>query len=123
MNQFEVKLWVNQFEVKETRVEFVIDSSLAQNNNFKIQLKLKETPRDCRLHLLWNKVLTETSSEHSQTFKIERFSKLVNGWIRLTVFAKSYILDFGLRSEHVCDYPGFFQLLSIETTTSNRPSI
>ena len=51
MNQFEVKLWVNQFEVKETRVEFVIDSSLAQNNNFKIQLKLKETPRDCRLHL------------------------------------------------------------------------
>ena len=111
MNQFEVKLWVNQSEVKETRVEFVIDSSLAQNNNCKIQLKLKETPRDCRLHLLWNKVLTETSSEHSQTFKIERFSKLVNGWIRLTVFAKSYILDFGLRSEHVCDYPGFFSVI------------
>ena len=37
MNQFEVKLWVNQFEVKETRVKFVINSSLAQSDNFKIQ--------------------------------------------------------------------------------------
>ena len=37
MNQFEVKLLMNQFEVKEKRIEFVINNSLAQSNNFKIQ--------------------------------------------------------------------------------------
>ena len=46
INQFEVKLWVNQFEVKETRIEFVINNYLAQSNNFKIQhitLKVEKT--------------------------------------------------------------------------------
>ena len=37
MNQFEVKLLMYQFEVKEKRIEFVINNSLAQSDNFKIQ--------------------------------------------------------------------------------------
>ena len=41
MNQFEVKLWVNQFEVKETRIEFVVNNPLAQSINFKIHITLK----------------------------------------------------------------------------------
>ena len=55
MNQFEVKLWVNQFEVKETRIEFVINNSFAQSNNFKIQHitpKMEGRRRYCRLRVL-----------------------------------------------------------------------
>ena len=37
MNPFDVKLWVNQFGIKETRVDFVIKNSLPQRNNSKIQ--------------------------------------------------------------------------------------
>ena len=55
MNQNEAKLWMNRFEVEEKRIEFVINNSLAQSNNLKIQhitLKVEEIRRDCRLHLL-----------------------------------------------------------------------
>ena len=53
MNPFEVKLWVNQFEVRETRIEFVFDNPLAQSNDFKINIRLKveEICRDCGLAL------------------------------------------------------------------------
>ena len=55
MNQNEAKLWMNRSEVEEKRNEFVINNSLAQSNNLKIQyitLKVEEIRRDCRLHLL-----------------------------------------------------------------------
>ena len=46
MNQLEIKLWVNESKVKETRLEFLINNSLSKSNNFKIQhvtLKVEET--------------------------------------------------------------------------------
>ena len=36
MNQFEVSLQVNKFEVEETPIESVINNSVKQSNNFKI---------------------------------------------------------------------------------------
>ena len=97
VNQFEVKLWVNQFEVKETRIEFVINNSFMQSNNFKIQHitpKMEERRMYCRLHALRKKVLSEVHSESSQALKIKRFAKTVSGWQPLNVFAKTFILDF-----------------------------
>ena len=72
---------------------------------------MEEIRRYYRLYLLWNKVLSEAYSEPSQTFKMERFSKMVNGWILLTFFAKNFILDVWLGSEHVSDYPGIFSII------------
>ena len=43
--------------------------------------------------------LSEAYSEHSQTFKMERFVKKVSNWKLLTIFRKSYILDVWLGSE------------------------
>ena len=42
--------------IKEMRIGFLIDNSIAQGNNFKINIKLKveEICRDCRLDFLWN---------------------------------------------------------------------
>ena len=47
INNFEVKLCVNLFEAKETRIKFI--NSLAQSHNSKIQhitLKMEEIDRD-----------------------------------------------------------------------------
>ena len=38
-------------------------------------------------------VLAEAYSDHCQTFKVERFAKIVNDWKALTIFAKCSILD------------------------------
>ena len=35
------ELRMNQFGVKETRIEFLINNFIAQSNNFKINIKLK----------------------------------------------------------------------------------
>ena len=43
---------------------------------------------------------------------MERFAKIVNGWIPLTVFTKSFILDVWLGPEHVCNYPGSFSIIA-----------
>ena len=42
--------WVNQLEIKDTCIEFVINNVSRQGNNVKIKLNLKveETCRDCR---------------------------------------------------------------------------
>ena len=75
MYQYEVNLWVNQFEFKKTCIELVINNCLAQSNNFKIQhitLKVEEIRRDCRYHEI------KYYQRHIQTSNMQRFSKLVN---------------------------------------------
>ena len=72
------------------------------------------------LHLKWKKlgiapsfylVLSEEYSKPTQTSKKERLAKLVDGWIPLTVFAKSFLLDVWLGSEYVSHYPGTFSII------------
>ena len=46
--------------------------------------------------------LLDPYSEPSQTSEMELFAKLVKGFLRLTVFAKSYILDIWLGFEDAC---------------------
>ena len=48
---------MNQFEIKDTCIEFVIDNVSPQGNNVKIKLNLKveETCRDSRPNFLLNK--------------------------------------------------------------------
>ena len=81
-NQFGVKMWVNRFQVKEMLIEFVINNSLQQRNNFKIKhitLKVKEIRRDCRfIHCEINGIvpniylaLSDAYSEPSQPSKVE----------------------------------------------------
>ena len=68
MNPFDVKLWVNQFGVKETRVVFVIKNSLPQSNNFKIQhiIKVEQILKSYRLQLFWKNFILDAwlGSEH-----------------------------------------------------------
>ena len=48
--------WVNQFEIKETCIEFVINNVPAQGNvKMKLNLKVEEIWRDCSPNFLWNK--------------------------------------------------------------------
>ena len=48
--------WVNQFEIKETYIEFVINNVSAQANvRIKLNLKVEEICRDCSPNYLWNK--------------------------------------------------------------------
>ena len=48
--------WVNQFEIKETCMEFVINNVLLQGNvRIKLKLKVEEICRDCSPNFLWNK--------------------------------------------------------------------
>ena len=48
--------WVNQFEIKETCIEFVINNASAQGNvKIKLNLKVEEICRDCSPNFLWNK--------------------------------------------------------------------
>ena len=70
---------MNQFEVKDTCIEFVIIILPTQGKNFKIDLKLQmeEICTDFTLDFLWNKwyftrflLKSEADSEHSQTSKM-----------------------------------------------------
>ena len=45
--------------------------------------------------------IAETGSEPCQTFKMEIFPKIVNGYKHLTIVAKSYILGILHGSEYV----------------------
>ena len=48
--------WVNQFEIKETCIEFVINDVSPQGNmKIKLKLKVEEICRDCSPVFLWNK--------------------------------------------------------------------
>ena len=48
------ELGMNQMEIKETRIEFLINNSRVQSNNFKMNIKLnvEEICRDCRFDFL-----------------------------------------------------------------------
>ena len=86
-----------------------------------------EICRDCRLDLLWNKwyctelvlpsylILSEIYSEPSQRSMMEQFAKIVNQWIPLAIFVKSFMLDFWLGSEHVFHYHDseFFSIVNL----------
>ena len=98
MSQFEVKLWVNKFEVKKTCIEFVINNSLSQSNNFKqggtsffqdstYYTKSGRKHADiadfiyCETNGIapsFYLVLLEAYLESSQTSRMERFVKMVN---------------------------------------------
>ena len=46
---------VNQFEIKETCIEFVINNVSAQGNvKIKLNLKVEDICRDCSPNFLWN---------------------------------------------------------------------
>ena len=48
--------WVNQFEIKEMCIEFVINNVSAQGNlKIKLNLKVEEICRDCSPNFWWNK--------------------------------------------------------------------
>ena len=48
--------WVNQFEIKDTCTEFVINNVSPQDNvKIKFNLKMEEICRDCNPNFLWNK--------------------------------------------------------------------
>ena len=48
--------WVNQFEIKDTCIEFVINNVSPQSNvKIKLNLKMEEICRDCGPNFLWNK--------------------------------------------------------------------
>ena len=46
--------WMNQFEIKDTCIEFTINNISAQSNNveIKLNLKLEEICRDCSPNFL-----------------------------------------------------------------------
>ena len=50
-------------------------------------------------------------SEPSETSKMDRFVRIGNSSIPLTVFAKSSILDVWLGSDQASDYPRFFSII------------
>ena len=47
--------WVNQFVIKDTRFEFVINVSAQGNVKIKLNLKVEEICRNCSFTFLWNK--------------------------------------------------------------------
>ena len=48
--------WVNQTEIKEKCIEFVINNVSAQGNvKIKLNLKVEEICGDCSPNFLWNK--------------------------------------------------------------------
>ena len=53
------------------------------------------------------RVASDEYSEPSRTSKLELFSKIVNGWKPLTIFAESFILDVRLGSEYVSEHYAF----------------
>ena len=75
---------MNQFEVKETRIEFLINNSRVQSNNSKINIKLKVEVADmifCQTNDIassFSLVLSEANLEPSLTSKMERFVTIVN---------------------------------------------
>lgn len=88
---------MNQFEVKEASIKFVI-------NTLKNYILIKKRKKSvgiadliyCEINgfaSIFYLALLETYLEPSQTSKLERLATIVNGWIPFTVFAKSSILD------------------------------
>ena len=61
--------------------------------------------------------------ESCQISKMECFAKIANGWILLTVFTKSFILDVLISCWIRPWLSLMFLLLSIETATLNLPGI
>ena len=53
------------------------------------------------------RVASDEYSEPSRTSKLELFSKIVNGWKPLTIFAESFILDVRLGSKYVSEHYAF----------------
>ena len=48
--------WVNQFEIKDMCIEFVINNASPQGNvKIKLNLNVEEICRDCSPNFLWNK--------------------------------------------------------------------
>ena len=48
--------WVNQFEIKDTHIEFAINNVSPQVNvKIKLNLKVEGICRDCSPNFLWNK--------------------------------------------------------------------
>ena len=48
--------WLNQAEIKDTCIEFVINNvSLQGNLKIKLNLKMEEVCRDCSPNFSWNK--------------------------------------------------------------------
>ena len=74
---------MNQFEVKEMYIKFLIHNSRVQNNNFKMNFKLK-VEKDlifCEINGIapcFSLVLSEVYSEPSHTSKIKHFAETVN---------------------------------------------
>ena len=106
--------WINQFEIKDKCIEFVINNVCPQGNNMKKKLNLK-LEKICRNY---SPIFCEISDKASgfclillKAHLIPRetmcFAKIVNGWIQLPIFAKCSILDVLLGLEYVSDYPGF----------------
>ena len=81
------ELQTNQLEVKETCSEVFLNNSIAQSNNFKINIKLKveETCKDFRPHFYeinriapsFYLVLSKVYSQPSNSSNMERFAKTV----------------------------------------------
>ena len=109
-------VWVNQFEMKDMCIEFVINNFWPQGNvKKKLDFKAEKICRDCSPNFLWNKgqrtriflALLEAYLLPCETPNMKCFTKIVNGWIHSTVFAESSILDF----EYVSDYAEAFLLI------------
>ena len=62
--------------------------------------KLATYPSFVLLPLSISVPVSEVYSEPCQTFKIERFLKIKNGWKPFTIFPKRYILHFWQGSEY-----------------------
>ena len=96
----------------------MINNFLAQENSYKINLlesKVEESAEIadldfCEINditLGFYLALSEIYPEPCGAFQMERIAKIVNGWIPLTFFAKSSVLDVWLGSEYVSVYLGF----------------
>ena len=58
-----------------------------------------------------------TYSEVCQTYNMERFVKIVNGWKLLTIFAKRFILDVLQGCQYASDYRTVCDLINNNSLT------
>ena len=111
---------VNQFEINNTCIEFVINNVSRQGNvKIKLNFKVEKICRDCSPNYLWNKWQTIKilfslirgifTSLWSTYYKA--FCKKVNGWIQSTIFTESCILHLSLGSEYVSHYLEAFSII------------
>ena len=112
--------WINL--KSKTLIEFVINNFWAQSNNLKFNKYTKSGRKYadiadliyCEINGIapsFCLVLSAAYSEFSQVSRKEHFAKMVNEWIPLTVFAKSFISDVWLDFEHFSIYPGLFSII------------